>query len=223
VRDGPLTSDHSFAGIARAAILRPNRRMKAINAIWIVGVLAVSSAARPAKADLYYVLQPGSSITPWYNGHPNGPSQPMTGTFTWQLFWIDRDFILFEATSLSFQSLSFRLTLDTTAANDLASSVSPYSNATVFSEVVDGVSLPGVPLVMFSTVNGSYEGSWESPTLLTYPGLFLSAPDGHIPFLSFTATQVPEPTALVLLIGGLLWLTCRELWPFAWRRQRRST
>ena len=175
-------------------------------------IAAATCVTSPANADLSYVLQPGSTITPWYNGQASGPSQPLRGTFAWNLFWVDPKYMAFDATSLDFQSFSFHLTLDTTAANDLASSCNRFSQSTAFGEVVNSSGLPGVPLQMAPTVDGSYEGSCESPTRLTYPGLFVTAPGGHIAFMSFTAVQVvPEPTALVLLMGGLVLLARRKL------------
>ena len=100
----------------------------------------------PAQADLLYMLQPGSTITPYHNGAPSGPSEPLSGTFTWYLYTTGPGFAGFDATSLTFQSASFVLTLDSTAANQFGTSLFADTQTSYFSEVVDWDGLPGVPL-----------------------------------------------------------------------------
>jgi hypothetical protein len=176
-------------------------------------VAAAVCLASPAQADLLYLLQPGSTITPYYQGNPSGPSEQLSGTFRWQLYTSEPGFASFDATSLTFQSASFLLTLNTTTANDLGSSLFSNTQTSYFGEVVDGVGIPASPLEISSTVGGTYEGPLESPTRLGYPELHLYPKSGgsDLALISFEAVQVPEPTALGLLLIGLALLTGRRL------------
>jgi hypothetical protein len=177
-------------------------------------IAAAISLVSPAQADLLYLVQPGSTITPYSGGNPTGPSQPLTGTFTWQLYTVGPGFAGFDATSLAFQSASFVLTLDTTSANNLGTSLFSDTHTSYFAEIVDDVGIQASPLEISSSVRGTYEGPLESPTYLAYPELYLfNGINGGsaIALISFQAVQqVPEPTALALLTIGLALLAGRR-------------
>ena len=173
-------------------------------------VAAAFCHASPARADLSYAVQPGSTITPYHEGQQSGPSEPLSGSFTWSLISIEPNYwAVYNATALDFRSASFHLTLDITPANNLESSCGFTSQNVGFAEVLNSSSLPGAHLQLVGW--GSYEGSCDNPTLLTFPGLWVSSPGGTIAYMSFTLVEVPEPTAPVLLMGGLLLLACRKL------------
>jgi hypothetical protein len=163
---------------------------------------------------LTYELQPGSMITPYDGAMPTGPSESLTGTFSWNEESSDGNIFVFNATALNFESPSFHLTLDTTLANDLATSIFVSPPKTYFGEVVDATGLY-TPLEISST-EGTYEGSAASPSSISYSdlGLFPHAGGFFLAHLSFTAIQVPEPSTLILLAIGAI-----SLLGWAWRRR----
>lgn len=165
--------------------------------------------AKPVQADVIYVLQPGSTITP-----TDRPSEPLTGTFTWHLLGPSpNNSVGFNATSLAFVSPSFLLTLDATPANNYGSTLFRDTHTSYFIEIVDWDGLPGVPLEIHPTRIGTYEGPMESPTLLRYPWLTLYPRDGGaaLATISFEAVQVPEPTTAELSLIGFASVVGRKL------------
>ena len=78
--------------------------------------LALLAAGSLDASPINYVLQSGSTITPYYGATPTGPTEAMTGGFTWQL----TDSSHFQATALQFQSPSFTLTLNTTMPQNIS-------------------------------------------------------------------------------------------------------
>jgi hypothetical protein len=188
--------------------LRPLRKAAVVSAMCLACI---------ARADILYQLEPGSTITPGSIGQPSGPSEPLTGTFTWQLGELGPNSGAFYETSLTLQSPSFLLTLDTTH-NNLGTSIFPATQTSYFAAVVDGsgVGLPASPLEIASFGLGSYEGPSVSPTRLLYSELYLApyAGGGILATISFEAMQVPEPKALALASVGLALLAGRRLRPW---------
>lgn len=158
-----------------------------------------------AQADLTYVLQPGSTITPYYNGNPTGPAEPLTGTFVWQPYDTKSSLASFNATSLIFQSPSFLLTLDDTIIDKLLTSIFPATQTTYFGAIVDGVGISASPLEIAGPL-GSYEGLTDSPVHLSYSNQYLTPYGGgyHLAIISFEAVQVPEPSTWGLLALGVV-------------------
>src|SRR5437016_14363387 len=104
-------------------------------------VLMLACCARWAAAqDATYVLDPGSTITPVSGATAIGPTEVLSGSFTWHPSPFLTNAEAFKATALVFQSASFTLVLDTTSANNLDSDT--FSDGrTFFSEVVDATGL----------------------------------------------------------------------------------
>jgi hypothetical protein len=119
-----------------------------------------------------YQLLPESWIIPVNNLHQKGPSEPITGTFTWR--HADTQFI---ATALQLYSKSCSINLDL-ENDDYASTVAdPHTD---FGEIV---SLNGVPdLKMVSEGEGSFEGASDCPSYLSFPEIAIRPyPGGPFP------------------------------------------
>ena len=184
--------------------------MKMPNPTRSVGMLTVAAAvclASQVRADMLYLLEPGSTITAYYHGNPIGPTEPLTGMFSWHIYTGTTNMYGVDATSLTFQSVSFHLTLNTTV-NNIASTIFGGTQTSYWNEIVDCPGLSVEPLEFGNSGLGSYEGPPESPTRLVYSQLYL-APIGGGPSLAriaFTAVQVPEPAELALTAAGLVTL-----------------
>lgn len=136
--------------------------------------LSIVTSARAADV-LRYVLAPGSSITPYVEGTPVGPPEPLTGSFDWTQYDCGGGGLLFcfDATRLDFESQSFSIQLNTTV-NDVASSVfADPTPRTFFGEIVDldGLEVPVGRLL--TPTDGSYSGPPDRPTALDYPDVLL--------------------------------------------------
>jgi hypothetical protein len=88
--------------------------------------------------------------------------------------------------------------------------ISPFSPSTgVFQGVFDSPSLPafsdGAGFLLLTDIVGTFE-----LTNVQFSGTNL---EGSTPFVEGTIAEVPEPTALVLIITGLAWLACAR-----WRK-----
>jgi hypothetical protein len=157
---------------------------------------------------LIYELQSGSTITPYYGGTPTGPTEPLTGTFSWQTWETNNNYVGFNATALDFESPSFSITLNTTC-NDMYTMVLRDPQQSNFTEIVDAVGLYTSPLRIESDEPGTYEGPAEAPTFLNYQDIKLCPPGGGLfaAHITLTAILVPEPqTILLLSIACVLFL-----------------
>jgi hypothetical protein len=167
----------------------------------LLGIAALCAPlATAARADLTYVLDPGSTITPVNGATPIGPTEALTGSFVWHPS-SQGNLEEFDAVSLNFASESFTLTLDKTTANDEASDT--FANGTTyFGEVVDTNNFPTSPLALLSIFgSGQFVGNYLSPTHVAYDGVRLVPPNGgfYEADLTFSATLVPEPTSAAIL------------------------
>ena len=155
----------------------------------------------PAKAiTLTYQLLPGATITPYLGATPTGPTEPLSGSFNWTGPVNSGSYAVWNATALSFSSPSFLLTLNETAVNDVATSVFANPVKTYFSEVVNIEGMP-IDVARISVWDeGTYVGTPSLPTLLIYPELRISPPNGGYWYarITFTAQLVPEPSTWVM-------------------------
>lgn len=173
-----------------------------------VGIAALVVLAAARGANLHYEVQPGSTITPWFLGQPTGPTESLRGRFAWHQYEKAPGYAAFDATSLVLQSISFRLTLNETPANDLGTSLFESTHTSYFGEVVDWAGVAGVPLEISGVMVGVFAGPLTSPERLEYPELFLTPHAGgfHLARIALVAVQVPEPRAQlwVLIALGLM-------------------
>ena len=196
--------------------------MRRLNVALAIVFLTTIVADIASAGTLTYVLQPGATITPCH-GSPTGPSEPLSGTFSWQRFdsSLITDAYVFDTTALDFESASYHLTLNTTPANDVASTVVFSPQEASFGAAVDATGLYTTPLRMVNGVAwGTYEGTAASPTTLTYTDIVLfptGAGGNWAAQLSFTAILVPEPSALDLLGIGAVGLSA-----YGWRKRSES-
>jgi hypothetical protein len=173
-------------------------------------LFGLSSLAGIAPADVTYVLAPGATITPLSNGSPSGPTEALSGSFTWQDEGFSVGSETFEATALNFSSTDFALTLGTDPGNILESDTFPNGN-TFFLQVVDGAGFSQTLLSLQSIDSGEFVGSYADPTQVTYTNMKVVPPDGgeFEAEVTFTADAVPEPSSLALIAIGLLALGAR--------------
>jgi hypothetical protein len=157
----------------------------------------------PAKAvTLTYQLLPGATITPYFGADSTGPTEPLSGSFNWTGPVISGGLVGWNATALSFSSPSFLLTLNETSVNDVATSVFASPIKTYFSEVVNIQGMP-IDVGRISTwTEGTYVGTPSLPTMLIYPELRISPPNGGYWYarITFTAQLVPEPSTWVMAL-----------------------
>jgi hypothetical protein len=172
----------------------------------VVLLLTAAVVAFTASAQTYqYVLEPGSTITPSYYGTPVGPTEPLSGTFSWTFVSFDSYWSTynFNTTALNFHSPSYTLTLNSspdnggTSGTSLAASFSATVNAT-------GAPLSSSPLtfVPWPANDGSYEGDPSAPSRLIFVHERLDPPTGAL--ISFTAVLIPEPSAAALMTVCLI-------------------
>jgi hypothetical protein len=183
--------------------------------VFIIAVtVSLCIGTNPAFCDnvITYRLLPGSNFTPMYTSVVTGPTQNITGTFTWeQVNSYTYDYTVFNATDLHFQSQSYSFNLNTTS-NDLKSNVWYSINRTAFSEVVNatGIGITTGQLLLGLTW-GTYTGPAISPTSLSYSNLELWSTGTYgyrYGKMTLYAEQIPEPATLLLF--GLASLALRR-------------
>lgn len=167
-----------------------------------MAIIAAIGLASSVQAGLIYQLEPGSTITPLAIGQPTGPSEPLTGTFTWQPYDPLPD--SFAETALTLQSPSFLLALDHTSTDHLLTSIFPATQTSFFGVLVDGYGIPASPLQIAGDP-GSYEGPADAPTRLSYSNLYLSPYGGgfHVAVISFDAVLIPKPATWTIVVLGV--------------------
>lgn len=165
---------------------------------------AVLCFAPVVRAQTYqYMLEPGSTITPSFYANPVGPTEPLTGTFSWTFVQYDAYWstVNFSTTALNFHSPSFTLTLASGASGG-TSTAGPWA---AFEANVNATGAPlssSLHFVPWPANDGSFEGDPFMPSRLIFPHLRLDPAVGAL--VSFTAVLVPEPSAAALIILGLL-------------------
>jgi hypothetical protein len=150
-----------------------------------------------------YVLLPDSIVTP-YSGGVAGPSQTLSGSFSWTSYTLGGTTV-FQLTSLNFTSSSFTLSLNLQNNDDdpdILSNGVAYFNAEL---LMNGSSQD---LLLSSTDNnGTYTGLVTAPTNVKYPKVSLSPSSGglNVAVLSIDAEDPssPEPSTWALLLCGL--------------------
>lgn len=152
-------------------------------------------------------LLPDSTITPYSGGIPTGPSETLTGSFSWTVVPSGIGYITaFQLTSLNFESASFSLSLNLENNSydpDTQSSGVAYFDA----EVLQADSSQNL-LIMSTDNNGTFEGPFTAPTEVSCPNLSLAPSGGgaNIAFLNIDAelaSGAPEPSTCDLLLGGM--------------------
>jgi hypothetical protein len=170
-------------------------------------IAAACGVALTARAQTYqYMLEPGSTITPTYGIYPIGPSQSLTGTFSWTLVGYEggnMDEYIWLTSALDLKSASYSLTL---SPNGAGSATSGSSNGAGLNTWIQAPALSATPVCTLAVPStGSYEGDPSMPSRLLFYDEYLDPSNGqpYVAHLSFTAVLVPEPSSLVLLALGL--------------------
>jgi hypothetical protein len=180
---------------------------------WLGIFVFLIGSAKVAHADIDYVLNSGSTITPLSTGSPSGPAEALTGSFSWAQ---DPSGSLateeaFAATSLDFTSSSYTLTLGSDPTDTLESNTFTNGN-TFFGANISTADFSGSDLVLQGSTSGSYTGSYLSPTSLAYTDIDIVPVEGggFEAEINFTATAVPEPTTLAPVLLMLFGLNARR-------------
>jgi hypothetical protein len=191
---------------------KPTRKML-ITCCLLFWIFASPHAVR-AQGIINYVLLPDSTFTPHDGSTPTGPSQPLTGSFSW-LQYIPSDILdcnLFSVTALNFQAPGYSLTL----ADVSPDSVTP-SDPNGQTDMDADVNWAGGPPNLYfigGFAQGSYTGSATAPTgLIMTEGFGLASGGVWQDYLYIDAVAVPEPTTLSFAgLGGLAALiaACRR-------------
>jgi hypothetical protein len=182
---------------------KPNGKMLIACCIFISAI--ASPYAVRAQETLNYVLMPDSTFTPTIGGDPTGPSQPLTGSFSW-VQYIPSDILdcnLFTVTALNFQTAGYTLTL----ADESPDSVTP-ADPNGQTDMDADVNWGGGPAGLYfigGFAEGTYTGQATAPTELKMTeGLGIATGGLWQAYLYIDAVAVPEPTTLALSgVGGL--------------------
>jgi len=151
------------------------------------------------------MLEAGSTITPSYYGSPTGPTEPLTGTFSWTYVAYDAYWttVNFNTTALNFHSPSYTLTL-ASPDSDGTSTSGPWA---AFEANVNagrrGRCLRRYIFVPWPANDGTFEGDPFMPSRLIFLHERLD-PGPRGPDQAFTRRLVPEPSAAALILLGLL-------------------
>jgi hypothetical protein len=182
---------------------------------FIFGSAILCFAAAVRGQTYQYQLEPGSTITPSYYGNPTGPSQPLTGTFSWTFVSFDAYWTTynFSTTALNFHSTSMSLTLNSRPYNGGTSSSETAAGFEATVNATGGGMTSPLSFVPWPANDGSYEGDPSRPTRLIFLHERLDPAPGAL--ISFTAVLVPEPSAAAFMVLGLISIA-------GWNRNRRA-
>ena len=161
---------------------------------------------------LTYQLLPSSTITPATEGIPSGPSQPLTGFFTWVPHTPSdvEDSDTFNITSLNFTSSTYSLTLANGSQPDNTTQIGPNGQTGLNAEVNLAGSLQN-PWFLGAYGNGSFSGPATAPTRITFnaEGFYSSVSGFNEANLIIDARLIPDQvtntlkiTATILLQAG---------------------
>jgi hypothetical protein len=180
----------------------------------LVAFAVVAFVVTTARSQTYqYMLEPGSTITPSYYGSPVGPTEPLSGTFSWTFVQYSATWstVNFATTALDFHSPSFSLTLAGHPVNGGTGTAGPWAGFEA------DVTAKGAPLasalhfVPWPANDGTFEGDPFMPSRLIFLHERLDPAVGAL--VSFTAVLVPEPAAAGLVVLGLVAMA-------GWKRPR---
>jgi hypothetical protein len=179
-------------------------------------LFAVFSSIRLlAQGTLNYVLLPDSTITPHNGATATGPSQSLTGFFSWvphvPSYVVDSD--TFDITALIFKSSAYSLTLTDGSQPDNVTQTGPDGDTSLNAYV----NWPGGaqnPYFIGGFGQGTYLGPAAAPSqLILTEGLGSNTGGNWIGYLYIDAQLVPEPSAWslsALASGGMLSLKLRR-------------
>ena len=175
----------------------------------------VSSMNLSAQGVLHYQLLPDSTVTPHDGATPTGPSESLTGSFSWTPVIPSGivDSMQFDITSLTFNSQSYVLTLNNSSQPDNTTKIGP-SGDTALNAYVVWQGAPQNPYFIGGFGQGTYVGSAATPSqLILTEGMGPSAGGNWVAYLSIDAQLVPEPStcSLIALVSArLLMLKARR-------------
>jgi hypothetical protein len=183
---------------------KPTRKMLIACCILLCAVTSQHSVR--AQEILSYVLLPDSTFTPHNGAVATGPSQPLTGSFSW-VQYIPSDVLdcnLFTVTALNFQTTGYSLTL----ADESPDSVTPSdpNGQTDMDADVNWAGGTAGPYFIGGFAEGTYTGPATAPTGLKMTEGFGGPSNDGLwqAYLYIDAVPVPEPTTLALAgLGGL--------------------
>lgn len=172
----------------------------------------MSPHAVRAQQTLNYVLLPDSTITPTSGGIPIGPSEQLTGSFSWIQYTpsLNQDVYTFYVTALNFQAPGYSLSLADGAQPDSTTPSDPNGQTDMNADVNWAGGPPG-PYFIGGFAEGTYTGPATAPTGLEMTEGFVVATGGNWQdYLYIDAVVVPEPpaTLLGLIAFGALCALC---------------
>lgn len=184
--------------------IKPNRKMLIACCI-LFWAVALPHTVR-AQETLSYVLLPDSTFTPHDGAVATGPSQPLTGSFSWLQSTLSSisDSYTFYVTALNFQTPGYSLTL-TDGSPDSTTPSDPNGQTDMDAYVNWAGDHPTGPYLIGGFAEGTYTGPATAPTgLKMTEGFGIASGGSWQGYLYIDAVPVPEPTTLALAgLGGL--------------------
>jgi len=180
----------------------------------VLALLALMGLGSRAHADIGYVLNPGSTFTPDYPNAPTFSPIPLTGTFVWRVDPLQGGLQPFKVIQMNLTAGPYTFTADSTPVNDEDSDTFS-TGGSYFNEILDATNLPISPVWASEFFQeGTFTGNFQSPTTISYTQVAIA----HLPavggsfvgFMTFSATQIPEPCSLALLSMPLAMLMRRR-------------
>ena len=182
---------------------------KAVNLFIVLMFCCVGASAAEL---LTYRLLPGSTYTPVYGAYPIGPTESMTGYFTWSEGYSggsnEKIFIM---SDLSFQTASFSIIQE--PPHHYASTIN-IQGQVYFWDLLQITNLSGGILVGEGRTGsgGQYLGTWDRPTYINVSDIGVCPENGGYFFgkMTIVAELVPEPATIGLLAAGGILLRKRR-------------